>query len=158
MRDPDSLDRAAQRTIETGLLIRRGHRALRRALAARLERLGVSINQFTVLNALWHNDGLSQAELSEESEVDKATLTASINGLEAAGLVERRDHATDRRKNNVFLTAEGAALEIPVMAATKETVDRALTGIAHNDVATLRDSLFSMLDNLSDMPTRGGRR
>ena len=158
MREPDSLDRTAERTIETGLLIRRGHRALRRALATRLERLGVSINQFTVLNALWHNDGLSQAELSEESEVDKATLTASINGLEAARLVERRDHETDRRKNNIFLTPEGAALEIPVMAATKETVDRALSGISDTDVTALRGSLFAMLSNLSEMPTRGGRR
>ena len=50
------------------------------------------------------------SELASLLSVDPPNLTALVDDLEGAGLVERQAHPTDRRVKLVVATADGAAL------------------------------------------------
>jgi MarR family transcriptional regulator, organic hydroperoxide resistance regulator len=140
----------AEPPLGTGLLLRRAHRSLARALAPRFARYGVSVGAFNVLFALWQHDGLTQIELGQRVDVDKATLTPIFDGLERAGLIERRRNPDDRRRNNLFLTARGRAVRAPLMRIASNVVRGALRGLEDDEIAVLRHSLATILENLGE--------
>jgi MarR family transcriptional regulator, lower aerobic nicotinate degradation pathway regulator len=67
--------------------------------------------QFSVLAFLWKEDGLSQAELSEKSQIDRTTMVGLIDRLADEGLVERKPVENDRRAYSIQLTKKGRSLE-----------------------------------------------
>jgi DNA-binding MarR family transcriptional regulator len=60
-----------------------------------------------VLAVLAGKEPLSQQEAAEQLGVDRTTMVALIDALEAKGLVERHRSAQDRRRNIVELTPAG---------------------------------------------------
>lgn len=56
------------------------------------------------------NPGLKQNELARAVKLDRSTVVAVIDKLEARQLVERRAAAGDRRSNALWLTRDGGAL------------------------------------------------
>ncbi len=74
-------------------------------------RWDLSPSQFNVLNLLSnHPNGLSQIELGRLLLMHRSNVTGLIDRLEKRGLVQRRDHSTDRRAFNVLLTPNGRKL------------------------------------------------
>lgn len=74
-------------------------------------RWDLSPSQFNVLNLLHGNvQGLSQSELSRQLIMHRSNVTGLVDRLERRGLVQRRDHAEDRRAYRVVLTFDGTAL------------------------------------------------
>jgi len=67
--------------------------------------------QFGLLGFLWHEDGITQAELSARSQIDRTTMGGLIDRLEKEGLVARRSHPEDRRAYRICLTDRGKSLE-----------------------------------------------
>jgi DNA-binding MarR family transcriptional regulator len=136
--------------IGTGLLLRRAQRSLARVLNAGFAPHNVSVAGFHVLFVLWHNGSVTQSELPKLVDIDKATLTPIIDTLERAGLIERRQDAVDRRRNNLLLTAKGCSLEKPLMDQATGVVADALRGVPPEQVAILRHCLSAMLGNLGE--------
>lgn len=83
-------------------------RLWRTELDNRLRPLGLSQARWVLLMHLSEADiGLAQLDLADRAGVTGPTLVKQIDQLEAAGLVERREDAGDRRIKRVSLTAEG---------------------------------------------------
>src|SRR5438132_1618192 len=80
----------------------------------RLAPYGVTPGQYALLKVLWERDGQSGAEIGERLLLDSATMTGLLDRLEHAGLIERKAHATDRRVNQIILTARGRDLQGPL--------------------------------------------
>jgi DNA-binding MarR family transcriptional regulator len=80
----------------------------------RLAPYGVTPTQYALLKVLWEQDDRSGAELGERLLLDSATITGLLDRLEQAGLIERKAHATDRRVNQVLLTARARDLQVPL--------------------------------------------
>lgn len=85
-----------------------------------LNRYGLTPPQFSVLAFLWQQDGLTQTELSEQTQIDRTTLGGMIDRLERMELVVRKRHPHDRRAHLVFLATKGTQLqpELTQIAAT----------------------------------------
>ena len=75
------------------------------------DRYDLTPQQFGLLAFLWIEDGLSQAELSARSQIDRTTMGGLVDRLEKEGLVARRPHPEDRRAYQVYLTGRGRAME-----------------------------------------------
>lgn len=71
---------------------------------------GLTLNQIQVLAEVTRTGAATPAELAARMHVRVQSLTDSINGLSAAGLVSRRSDAADRRRQLVEPTEQGAAL------------------------------------------------
>ncbi len=80
---------------------------------------GLRLPQFAVLNHLVRlGDGRGPAQIARAFEVTKATMTNTLQRLEARGLVRLEDDARDGRAKRVFLTPEGRARREAAVAAT----------------------------------------
>lgn len=80
---------------------------IRLAVTSRLKAVGLSIAQCDVLTTLTEREGLSQQDLAERLYVTKGNISGLIDRLVAAGLVERRTIASDRRSHAIYLTPMG---------------------------------------------------
>ena len=81
---------------------------------------GVTPVQYAALRVLFDEDGQSGAQIGARLVIDSATITGIIDRLEAAGLLERRFDADDRRVHRAFLTTRGRALQKPLDGAMDE--------------------------------------
>jgi DNA-binding MarR family transcriptional regulator len=76
--------------------------------AERIEAIGLTPAHAGVLRLLQGgSEGLSQQALGSELRVLPSRLVVLIDELEERGLVERRDHPTDRRSYALYLTDKG---------------------------------------------------
>jgi homoprotocatechuate degradation regulator HpaR len=91
---------------------------------------GLTEQQWRVLRVLWETDHTTIMALSEATLLPAPSLIGIVDRLERDGLVNRQRSEVDRRKVNVVLTSQGAALEGEIMprvasayAELKQSVD-----------------------------------
>ena len=92
--------------------------------------------------------GLRQGALAEAMNVEPMTLVASLDRLEAMGLVRREPDPSDRRAKRVTLTPAAAPLVARITAVAADARIEILSGLPESDVAVLRACLEHMRDNL----------
>ena len=95
---------------------------LRRALDAVMPRFrkifndfGLSEQQWRVLRVLWESEAETLNKLADLTLIPAPSLVGIVDRLEREQLVTRQRSEVDRRKVNVVLTSQGAALEAEVM-------------------------------------------
>jgi DNA-binding MarR family transcriptional regulator len=131
-----------------GYLVRYAHRAFVKTLAVELGRFGILTGQWSVLRVLWQQEGLSQVELAERLRVEKASLTAMLDGMEKAGVIARTRNRDDRRKVNIRLTAKGRALKARLLPFGDKINRRAAKGLTSGEASQLRRLLSRLIVNL----------
>jgi MarR family transcriptional regulator, transcriptional regulator for hemolysin len=132
-----------------GFILNDVARLLRTAFDRRVKSLGLTRSQWWVLNHLYRNDGVTQSELADILEVEKATLGRLLDRLEAKGWVRRESHADDRRAKRVFLTDEVEPALKAMRTAAAELRRDALTGLSVDDQGRFVDALLAIKANLS---------
>jgi DNA-binding MarR family transcriptional regulator len=90
-----------------GYLLKHAQQRLVLAAAPVMAKYGIDGRELAVLTVLAADDPLSQQEAGERLGVDRTTMVALVDDLEAKGLVERHRSPQDRRKNIVQLTDAG---------------------------------------------------
>jgi DNA-binding MarR family transcriptional regulator len=102
--------------------------------------------QALCLGALAHQDGMSQSEIAEMMHVTRPTVTAMLQRLEAAGVIERRDDETDQRVTRVFLTLEGRRTADRMHAVHARAIELSIGWMPEPD----REQLVRLLDSISE--------
>jgi len=116
--------RANHLSVSPGHLVYRIHVLLRKRVDHHFSAAGIdlSMEEYPILNALWHEDGKNQQDLAEVIGKDRARTSRLIDQLEAKNLVVRKPHPDNRREKLVCLTGQGNAIRRPV----EEAIDRAI--------------------------------
>jgi MarR family transcriptional regulator for hemolysin len=99
-------DEPAPTDADLMLLLGQTTHALANELAAGLECLGVSPRAHCVLSKAMVGE-FTQGHLAELCDLDRTTMVATLDELEAAGLAERRPAPGDRRARIIAVTAAG---------------------------------------------------
>jgi DNA-binding MarR family transcriptional regulator len=99
--------RPAELTNRLGYLLKHAQIRLSELTAAALEPFGLDGRELAVLIVLAEAGLESQQEAARRLRIDRTTMVAFVDVMEGRGLVERRTHAGDRRKNVVVLTDKG---------------------------------------------------
>jgi DNA-binding MarR family transcriptional regulator len=110
--------------------------------------LDLEPRQFALMRAIEASEGLSQNAVGEWLRIPPSSMVALIDHLEARGLVERRQHLTDRRSRTLHMTREGRDL---LAGATELAMGLELTiceGFSSPDRTRLMDMLVQVADNL----------
>jgi MarR family transcriptional regulator, 2-MHQ and catechol-resistance regulon repressor len=130
-------DPLAHRALEALL---RAETSVRRALAAELERAGVSAAGFSELVVLFTAGGsLELRALRRRLGWSKANATEVTGTLEARGLVVRRRLRRDRRAALVELTPAGVALVERLFPDHTERVSSAFAALDEDEKRSLAD-------------------
>ncbi len=132
-----------------GFLLHDVARLLRKRFEQRARDLGLTRAQWQALAYLTNNEGIPQGRLAELIDVEPITIGRIVDRLEARGLLERRQHPTDRRVWLLFLT-EAARPLISVMRDIGDaTRSDALLDVSEPERQQLLEVLGRMKTNLA---------
>lgn len=134
-----------------GYQVRMTHHALQRYLQIKIKPHGVTLGHWYFLRALWHEDGLTQRELSHRIGTREPTTMTAILAMESGGLVKRVRNSDDRRKQNVFLTAKGRRLKSKLLPLAREVVKSATTGLNEREIGLFLGFLGTVQRNLGPL-------
>lgn len=115
-------------------------KAYQRACALYKEKFGnygLTPQQFGLLRFLWEEDGITQVELSNRSQIDRTTIGGLIDKLEQLALVKRMPHPDDRRAYRISLTETGKSLEKELAPLADELQATILSPLSAEEVESL---------------------
>lgn len=94
---------------------------------------GLTDVQFNILmllaNQAGQSGGLTQAQIGEMMLVNRANVTALVDRMEKAALVERAASANDRRSNLIKMTGKGKRLFDKVEPLYYKEIEQLMAGI-----------------------------
>jgi len=91
----------------SGFLLNKAAQRVREVYEEALKPTGLTAKHAGVLMILEEKGSLSQNELGKCAYIDRTTVVGLMDDLERLGLVERKEHPTDRRSHAIYLTAKG---------------------------------------------------
>ena len=132
-----------------GFLLTDSARLLRKLIDRRLQPLGLSRAQWSVLAILSNHEGVSQSQISQELEIEKSTAGRLIDQVEKSGWIERRPIAGDRRLWSIHLTDQARPLLVEIEGVILHAREDMLRGLSGEQQHTLNDLLRTVKVNLS---------
>ena len=132
-----------------GFLLTDAAHLLRKLIDRRLQPLGLSRAQWSVLAILSNREGLSQSQISDELEIEKSTTGRLIDQVERSGWIERRPIPGDRRLWGIHLTDRARQLIAEVESIVLNTRAEMLRGLSAEQQQTLSEMLQAVKSNLS---------
>jgi len=132
-----------------GFLLTEAARLLRKLIDRRLQPLGLTRAQWSVLAILSYHDGLSQSQLADELEIEKTTAGRLIDHIEKSAWIERRPIPGDRRLWGVHLTERARPLIAEVEQIILSTRADMLRSLSSEQRHHLSEALHTVKTNLS---------
>ena len=129
----------------TGFLISRVGMVAQKRFAERLEQLELTTRMWGALNVLDAESPTTQGSLCKSVGMDPSSMVATIDELEAKGLVERRPHPTDRRAHALHVTDSGRATQARGRELARRAQDDLLAPLTPDE----REQLHSLLLRLA---------
>ncbi|HAM97138.1 MAG TPA: MarR family transcriptional regulator [Marinilabiliales bacterium] len=109
--------------------------------------LGITIDQWLVLDSLKCNETISQNKLAELVFKDVASVTRIIDLLVKKGHLIRSEHPDDRRRFNLKITDSGKEIIEKVSSIVDENRQLALSGLDEACVTQIQSSLDQIISN-----------
>jgi len=123
-------------------------RLLRTCADQRAASIGMTRAQWAVLVRLERMEGLKQAELAEQLDLQPITLTRLVDRLCDNGVIERRSDPKDRRAKRLFLTPAARPLLEQLHDMGESLMTDVLAGISDTAVVDMLKRLDRIKDNL----------
>lgn len=125
------------------------HRMISKEFDGRIRDLGLTRSQWRVLFSLHRTQGgMSQTELADFTEVEKAPLGKILDRLEDGGWIIRKKHPTDRRARLVYATSKIDKHAERLAQAAKATFAQMLQGVRQSELKDLIARLEKLKRNL----------
>ncbi len=153
---PDQAARPDDRR-QIGYLITDVARLMRAAFDRRARQIGLTRPQWQVLSRLHRYPGITQTELAEMLEMERATAGRMLDRLERRGWLVRSADPADRRVNRLHLTAEADGIQAEMGRIATEFLDEAMSGLGEEERAVLTAMMERVKTQLQAMGPRGAR-
>jgi MarR family transcriptional regulator for hemolysin len=124
-------------------------RLQRKRFDQRARNAGLTRSQWQTIACLSKNEGINQAGLAELLEIEPITVVRTLDRLAERGLVERRQHPTDRRIWRLFLKEAARPLIEAMQRIGEATRAETFEGVSESERGLLVESLIRMKSNLT---------
>lgn len=138
------------------LLARMGHVAAK-LFSERIAELGLTTRMWGALNVLDAEGAMTQQLLGKCTGIDPSSMVATIDDLEARGLVERRPHPSDRRAHALHLTDRGREVLGRGRQVARAAEDDLLAPLSREDRKALHELLLRLALAAEEPPPGRGR-
>ena len=125
-----------------GFRVRRLHHLLSQRVIEAFAPYGLRPGSLTMMVLISANPGFSQVELSRIGNLDKSAIVTIVDDLETRGLAIRGRSSSDRRRNSLFLTAQGEKLMKEMHQLAMATEQPLRDGLSPQEF----DQLFDLLE------------
>ena len=145
-----------------GFLLKEVTRLYVQRFEQRAVALGLTLPQCKALVYLANQEGISQAQLAELTDLEPMTLVRTLDCLESHGLLERRSDPADRRARRLYLKPKGKPLVDDIWHLVDLTRREAFEGVSRKHADLMIELLekiqsnFVSLQPLQPMPAVAG--
>ena len=139
----------ARASAASSVLISQLARGMRRRIEQAVEPLGLRPRELHALQHLRERGPSAQQTLVELLGIDATNLIAILNGLEDAGLIERRRDRADRRRAIIALSPQGDQLLADLDRALRRIDDDVLGTLTRSERATLNALLAQAVKHIA---------
>lgn len=129
-----------------GYQVRRAYSRLFQTFTEMLDEHGLAPGQYSVLQLIGLNPGLSQMALADATAIDRSTIVPITDRFAKAGWVRRTRRREDRRVYSLKLTPAGEAVLKLVQPLIEAHETRLVAALNPEERATLR----SLLERIAD--------
>jgi len=136
----------------SGFMLERTTKLMKRHFQQKLAAagVGVTVDQWVVLQELDRKNGLSQLEIARLTFKDAPTVTRIIDLLCEKQLTRREPDERDRRRFKIVLTEQGKAKIQKVLPIAREMRSTAWHGLTDDDMDQLVQTLNTIFENLEN--------
>lgn len=134
-----------------GWLVTDVARLMRTVFDRRVRTLGLTRPQWLALVRLKRRPGVSQSELADMMEIEKAPAGRIVDRMQEKRWIERRPDPGDRRINRIYLTDRGERVHAAIWPISTSTVTDALTDLDAADRENLTELLSRVKVTLAGM-------
>ncbi|HUI72259.1 MAG TPA: MarR family transcriptional regulator [Spirochaetia bacterium] len=131
-------------------------REIELTLASQTGCCGVTVAQCHLLLEVELRGQSSVTELAPALELDKSTLSRTVDGLVQAGLLDRTTDPTSRRQQVIRLTGKGKATAASVNEVCDRFYSRLLSSIPARKRQAAMESVTLIGKAMKDVRTKGG--
>ena len=143
-------------TRHTGFLIARMGVVAQKRFGERLESLGLTMRMWGALNVLDYEGAITQHALGGCIGMDPSSMVATIDELEARGLVERRRHPSDRRAHALHVTDAGREALVRGRELAEEAHEDLLAPLGPEEREQLHELLLRLASARPELRRRAG--
>jgi DNA-binding MarR family transcriptional regulator len=138
-----------------GFTIAELQRLMRRVYDRRAAGLGLTRAQWLALSRIGRAEGLTQADLAQQLDLDAIAVGRVVDRLEAAGFVERRADPGDRRCWRLHLAPKSDAVMADMKLIADRLRDDILDGVDPEEFATTPRVLGKVRETLNKLDREG---
>lgn len=114
----------------------------------RKNRIGITVEQFSVLAVLFYQDGINQQELSARLKRNKTTIARVVSIMERDKVIARATDKSDSRGKLIFLTKKGKTIQQRAIECSGEVYMKAVAGISNTSLKQVAGLLNTMIRNI----------
>jgi MarR family transcriptional regulator, transcriptional regulator for hemolysin len=133
-------------------------RLLRTVFERRVRGFGLTRAQWLIIARLHRRPGLSQSEIADLLEIEKAPAGRLIERMEAKNWLQRRSDAKDKRVNRLYLTNKANRLHAAIWPIAEATVEAALGDLSAEERRRLSDLMARVKMTLQALAERDPAR
>ena len=124
------------------------HRQAQIYLNVKLKPYGLNYSEYiSLVNLSPEGNGNNQKHLSDILIIDGALTTRAMKSLENKGYIIREKSKSDKRANNVRLTAKGIEMQPIILMALKDWTDIISEGMEEDEKDSIIQKLTVMTNN-----------
>jgi DNA-binding MarR family transcriptional regulator len=112
--------------------------------------LGVTAQQRMMVRIIGKFPGITSGRVAELLRVHRATVSVTLNRLEARDIVKRKRDAGDARRVTLTLTARGRALDVSAKGTVESAVAHLLANAPEKNLAAARKTMEGLMTALED--------
>ena len=132
-----------------GGLLGKSSRLLSNNLNTDLNKLNLTVEQWSLLAVLWDRNGISQKELQEALLKDKASINSLISYLIKNGFITKKQSLHDKRSFLVSLTKKGEDIKEESIPLAMKNIMKAVDGIKKEELAIFVKVTTQIIQNLT---------
>lgn len=126
------------------------HLMLQRSLLTNIKDTQLTLGQPKVLDYLKDHDGAIQKDIAIACQIEPATITSVLLGMENKGLIVRKTLNSNRRSLYVYLTDEGRSLANRVELEFNHIESKALLGFSEEEKSVLNALMVRIKNNMME--------
>src|SRR3954466_7937836 len=127
--------------VHAWLVMMKAMQAITRYALANLEKTGLGLSDFAVLEALLHKGPLPVNAIGPKVNLTPGSISVAVDRLLAKGFVSRTESSEDRRVRLVALTLRGKSVITPIFRAHAATMEKVFACLSREEMQQLEQQL-----------------
>lgn len=123
------------------VVLMRASKSVEERIKKDIKSYGVSITEFTILEALYHKGDLTVNQICDAVLINSGSMTYVIDKLQQRGLLERITSEEDRRVIHVRITNQGKELMDDIFPKHEKVIEKVFEDVNSEELESVIDIL-----------------